>query len=162
MSPSQVSDLIFSKIIPRLQINEGLSMFATERARFEGWLKVEVCSILSETVDDVIPEKDRIDITFQNWAIELKTINTNYRVPGVVNKNCNITINVNGVIEDIKKLQSTNYSNKSVLFAVFPAQHDNKYWQIQIKKISSNLQNIKFQEFKFKNNVPGILYFGLI
>jgi len=157
-----LSDLIFSKIISRIQTHEGLSIFATERAKFEGWFKVELCSILSETVDDVIPEKDRIDITFQNWAIELKTLNTNYRFPNVENKSRPITKNVQEVLYDIKKLQTKNYSNKSVLFVVFPVQHNDKNWQFHLQKISANLQDIKFQEFEFKNNVPGILYFGLI
>ena len=49
-----------------------------------------------------------------------------------------------------------------VLFVVFPALHIDKNWQTHLEKISKNLQDIKFKEFKFKNNVPGILYFGLI
>ena len=157
-----LSNIIFSKIIPCIQSHEGLSIFAGERAKFEGWFKVELCSILSETVDDVIPEKDLIDITFEDWAIELKTTNTNYRFPEVKNKTRPITDNVNGILEDIRNLQDTNYSNKGVLFVVFPALHIDKNWQTHLEKISKNLENIKFKEFKFKNNVPGILYFGLI
>jgi hypothetical protein len=157
-----LSEIIFRKSISRIQIHDGLTIFASERAKFEGWLKVELCSILSESFDDVIPEKDRIDITFQDWAIELKTLNTNYRFPNIVNKTRPITKNVQEVVDDIKKLQTTSYPNKSVLFVVFPAQHNDKNWQIHLQKISANLQDMKFQEFEFKNNVPGILYFGLI
>jgi len=155
-----ITNLVFKKIIPRIETHHGLSVFAKEKAKFEGWLKVELCSILFEHFNDVTPERNRIDLTFKNWAIELKTINTNYRFPNVVNKSRPITKNVTDVLYDIKKLKDTDYSNKAVLFVVFPAKHENTNWQTHLKKISSQLQKIEFKEFKFKDDIPGILYFG--
>ena len=74
MEFEDLSNLIFNEIKPKLENNQGLSIFAKERAKFEGWLKVELCNSLSKYFKDVTPEKNRIDVTFENWAIELKTV----------------------------------------------------------------------------------------
>lgn len=119
----KLAKIIFKEITPKLENNIGVAIFAKERAKFEGWLKVELCESLSKrlTSTTIIPEKDRIDITFDGWAIELKTVNTNYRYKNVENKTRPITKNIQGVIDDIDKLQSTqNYIKKAILFVVFP------------------------------------------
>lgn len=77
MEFEDLANLIFGEIKPKLENNQGLSIFAKKRAKFEGWLKVELCDSLSKHFKDVAPEKNRIDVTFENWAIELKTVNTN-------------------------------------------------------------------------------------
>ena len=96
MEFEDLTNLIFSEIKPKLGNNQGLSLFAKERAKFEGWLKVELCDSLSKYFGDVAPERNRIDITFGNWAIELKTINTNIRYENVKNKTRPITKNTRG------------------------------------------------------------------
>ena len=154
--------IIFEEIIPKLENNKGVAIFAKERAKFEGWLKVELCGSLSKYFPNVTPEKNRIDIAFDNWAIELKTVNTNYRHENVKNKRRPITKNIQGVINDIEKLKFTNYTNKAILFIVFPLTHNNENWQIHLIKISRLLKDIKHKEFKFKNNVSGVIYFGLL
>jgi len=168
----ELAKIIFEDIKSKMENNSGLAIFAKERAKFEGWLKVELCGSLSEyfsTVTsendriDVIPEKDSIDVTFDDWAIELKIINTNYRYENIKNKICPITNNINGVIDDIEKLKSTNYTNKTVLFVAFPAPHDYKKWEDKyLNEISKQLKDSKYEEFKFKNKIPGVIYFGLI
>jgi len=125
-------------------------------------VKVELCDSLSKYFEDVAPERNRIDITFGNWAIELKTINTNIRYENVKNKTRPITRNTQGVIKDIKKLKSTNYANKVILFVVFPITHDNEHWQIQLQRISRLLREIKYINFNFKDEIPGVIYFGSI
>lgn len=161
MDFDELAELIFSEMIPKLENNLGISVFVKERAKFEGWLKVELCESLLKYFQDVIPERNRIDITFDNWAIELKTVNTNYRFKNVGYKTRPITMNIEGVINDIKKLEaSLNYTNKAVLFVAFPAIHNHKDWQIHLKKIP--LKKMKFKEFKFKNRVPGVIYLGLV
>ena len=163
MDFENLCNLIFAKLIQRLERNSGLFIFAKERSKFEGWLKVELCEILSGHFQAVLPEKNRIDITLDNWAIELKTVNTNYRYKGVMNKTRPITRNVKGVIKDIEKLKSTRqYSNKAILFVVFPVTHNHKYWRKHLQGISAHLKKLKFKEFKFRNEIPGIIYFGLI
>jgi len=167
----KLANIIFKEIILKMENNSGLVIFAKERAKFEGWLKVELCEILSKYFSTVIPEKDRIDVTFDNWAIELKIINTNYRYKNVKSKRRPITKNINGVIKDIEKLKSTNYTNKTVLFVVFPVTHDYEEWKKHLKKISEKLDDLKYKEFKFKikhknfrfkSKIPGVIYFGLI
>ena len=79
MKFKDLSKIIFSGLKPKLQKSKALAIFARERNKFEGWLKVEVCEILSSKgFKDVVPERNRIDVTFENWAIELKTPSTNY------------------------------------------------------------------------------------
>jgi len=162
MEFKDLANLIFNEMTPKLGNNKGLSIFAKERAKFESWLKVELCDSLSKYFKDVAPEKNRIDITFENWAIELKTVNTNIHYENVKNKRRPITRNIKGVIEDIEKLKSNDYINKAVLFVVFPIKHDNENWQFQLQKISKLSREIKHVNFKFKNEIPGVVYFGLI
>ena len=112
--------------------------------------------------NDVVPEKNWIDITFQDWAIELKTVNTNIRYKNVKNKHRPITKNVQGVIDDIEKLSKTKYANKSVLFVVFPIHHANSNWQTHLEKIKEKLSTLDHLEFKFQDKIFGAIYFGLI
>ena len=155
-------NLIFNEIKPKLEDNQGLSIFAKERAKFEGWLKVELCDSLSKYFKDVAPERNRIDVTFENWAIELKTINTNIRYKNVKNKHRPITKNTQGVINDIEKIKSNDYANRAILFIVFPIIHSNKKWQVQLQRILKLLREIKHVDFNFKDEIPGVIYFGLI
>ena len=155
-------NLIFNEIKPKLENSQGLSIFAKERAKFEGWIKVELCDSLSKYFKDVAPERNRIDVTFENWAIELKTVNTNIRYKNVKNKTRPITKNTQGVINDIKKTKSNDYTNRAILFIVFPIIHSNKYWQVQLQRISKLLREIKHVNFNFKDEIPGVVYFGLI
>jgi len=162
MEFGKLSKIVFDELKPKLENNEGLAIFAKERAKFEGWLKVELCESLSKYFKDVTPERNRIDITFENWAIELKTINTNIRYLNVKNKTRPITNNTQGVVDDIQKLKDTEYENKSVLFVVFPVQHNNKDWKTQLARIRNQVTKIDYAEFNFSGKIPGVLYFGLI
>ncbi len=162
MEFEDLAKLIFNEIKPKVGNNQGLSIFAKERAKFEGWLKVELCDSLSKYFKDVAPERNRIDVTFENWAIELKTVNTNIRYENVKNKHRTITKNTQGVINDIKKLKSIDYTNKAILFVVFPIIHSNKNWQVQLQRISKLLREIKHVNFNFKDEIPGVVYFGSI
>lgn len=139
----------------------GLANFVKVRSKFEGWLKVEICDILAEKFDDVYPEKERIDISFDNWLIELKTINTNYRFNEVDKKHRPISKNIEGVLEDIKKLKRME-GNRGVIFIVFPVSLNNIEWTCHIKKIEDELTLLRYTQFKFRNNVLAITYFGLI
>lgn len=167
MKFEQLSKLIFREIKTKLENNQGLFIFAKERAKFEGWLKVELCDSLSKFFNDIAPEKERIDVTFANWAIELKTVNTNIRYRNVENKTRPITKNVQGVIKDIKRLKkSKSYTNKAVLFVVFPITHNNKNWKEHLGKITKELRKVKHESFDFKdkkgNEIPGVIYIGLV
>ena len=84
--------------------------------------KVEVIEILSKHTANAVPEKGMIDITFDDWALELKTCNTNYRYPGVVDKSRPITENVDGIIKDIKWLEKTLHKRRGCLVCGVPAR----------------------------------------
>jgi hypothetical protein len=157
-----LSSTILPELKEKMENHKGLAIFARERAKFEGWLKVEVCGLLAKYFENVLPEKEWIDITFEDWAIELKTVNTNIRYKNAKNKHRPITRNVQGVIEDIEKLSKTDYTNKSVLFVVFPIRHANSNWQIHLGKITEKLSEIEHMEFKFQNKIFGTIYFGKI
>lgn len=163
MEFEELTDIIFPQLKEKLENHSGLSVFARERAKFEGWLKVELCDILVKYSQDIVPEKNRVDINFEDWGIELKTVNTNIRYKDAVNKHRPITKNTQSVIDDILNLsKNVLYKNKVVLFIVFPIKDDNSNWQTQLRRITTHLREIKKQEFSFKNNLSGIIYFGLI
>lgn len=154
--------LILPSLKQRIGEHEGLPVFAQQRAKFEGWLKVELCEILLKHFPDTMPEKSRTDLTAGDWAIELKTFSTNYRNTGIVNKIRPITDNVAGVCKDIEKLKKVSSKNKMVIFVVFPLDENNKTWAIHLDKIKRMLKEIKSYSFNFSGNIPGIIYFGLV
>jgi hypothetical protein len=162
MKFESLAQLIFNNMVPKLERNNGLFIFAKERAKFEGWLKVELCESLSKYFSTIIPEKDRIDVVFDNWAVELKTVNTSYKYENVSDKTRPITQNIQEVIEDIQKLKSKAYTNKAVLFVVFPVTHENRNWKEHLEKVQIQLRELKHKEFKFKKEIPGVIYFGLL
>lgn len=162
MEFKQLKEIIFNELKPKLVANNGLAIFAKERAKFEGWLKVELCESLSRYFINIIPEKNRIDITFDDWVIELKTVNTNIRYENVINKHRPITMNIDDVINDIINLKSVNYINKGMLFIVFPIEHNNPNWQLHLNRIKNKLMKIEYIEFCFSNGTPGVIYLGKI
>ena len=96
-------------------------------------------------------------------AIEPKTINTRVRYENVEDKTRLIAKNIKKVIKDIEKLINTkNYTNKAVLFIVIPITHNNKKWQVQLQRITKLSREIKYISINFKNEIPGVIYFGLV
>lgn len=152
-----------SGIKPILENSIGLEVFARERSKFENWLKVEVCGLLVKHCAQVIPEKQRVDVFADEWGIELKTVNTNIRYKGVQNKSRPITKNTKGVINDIDKLRQMNMQKKAVVFIVFPIEHENKQWQVQLQRIKQELTTLKMFPFTFHGGViKGVVYLGLV
>ncbi len=152
-----------SGIKPILENSVGLAVFAKERAKFESWLKVEVCGLLAKHCAQVIPEKQRVDVVADEWGIELKTVNTNIRYEGVQIKSRPITKNTQGVINDINKLRQMNMQKKAVIFIVFPIEHENKKWQVQLQRIKQELTTLKMLPFTFNGGViKGVIYLGLV
>lgn len=162
MNLDQFIQLILPSLKQRLEKHEGLPVFAQQRAKFEGWLKVELCGILLKHFPDTLPEKGRTDLTGGGWAIELKTFSTNYRHKGVVNKIRPITNNIAGVCKDIEKLKKVNTKNKMVIFVAFPLDESNKGWFTLLNRIQGILKEIRSYPFTFSGDIPGIIYFGLV
>ena len=126
-------------------------------------MKVELCGVLAKLSHNITPEKDRIDIVIEDWAIELKTVNTNYRCEGVLNKHRPITKNIKGVLDDVCQLKrNPSYHKKAVSFIVFPLPEDQPQWLFQLNKIEAEVLELKAAEFHFNNGVRGMLYLGLV
>lgn len=163
----KLKSYIFDEIVKRIKLNNALSIFVQERSKFEGWLKVELCQILCNKFDVVLPEIDRFDLIIagkENVAIELKTLNTNYSFKnlGVKSKRRPITKNIDGVIKDINKLKESDYQDKLVIFIAFPLdlECNMNYWKNQIVKIEDHeaIADLFYKEFRFQSEVPGVIY----
>ena len=65
-----------------------VALFVRNRAKFEGWMKVELCKVLDERGWEVSPEEpipgssQRVDLKAGKWWLELKTLSTNYLAVG--------------------------------------------------------------------------------
>jgi len=163
MTFNELWNILEHEVPKKIEQHDGLNFFIKNRAKFEGWFKVELCGILSRYTKNITPEKDRIDIVFDDWALELKTSNTNYRYENVENKTRPVTKNVTSIIKDIVDLRNNkNYKNKAVVFIIFPLSKTTIDWNKHILKINNELQILKEKEFSFKNGTSAMLYCGLV
>jgi len=162
MTAKKLYGITVSELVKKIRNHKGLNQFVIERSKFEDWLKVELIDTLINNNIIAYPEISRIDVSFQNTAIELKTINTNYQYKNVKNKTRPITENVSGILKDISDLKKKEIKNMFVVFIVFPVESNNSYWQYHLKKIKAELSELVFKDFHFKNDVPGVIYYGKI
>lgn len=162
MRAQELLDLTAQDLIDKIQLNKGLNQFAVEKSKFECWLKVELINVLINKDIIATPEKSRIDVSFEDTSIELKTVNTNYRYETVKNKTRPITKNVSGILKDIADLKEKEIVNRFVVFIVFPIKLPKKEWLLHIQKIKKELSELVFKEFTFENLVPAIIYYGKI
>lgn len=162
MTIHELYDLLIEDIVKKISQSKGLSRFVFRRAKFEGWLKVEIIDTLVKRNIAALPEIGRIDVSFDNVAIELKTVNTNIAYNNVEKMTRPITKNIAEVIKDIHCLQDKPHNDKFVIFVAFPIEHSNSYWQIQLQKINNHLNEMLYKEFHFHNDVPGVIYIGRV
>ncbi len=82
-------------------------------------------------------KRERNDLTFfyndLYYAVELKTPNTNWKINGINSKGRPITKNINSIVEDTKKLNSTS---GIVAFVLFPIPVNDNRWEKYIQRIS--------------------------
>lgn len=122
---------------------------------------MELCGLLSQYSSDITPEYNRIDIKFDNWAIELKTVNTNY-ASKVPRKKRPITSNIKSVLADINNLGTSDIENKAVLFVVFPLEEGEQKWIHHRDKIRNSVRALVKSHFNFKGGIPGAIYIGFL
>ncbi|MEA3297782.1 MAG: hypothetical protein U9R56_07955 [candidate division Zixibacteria bacterium] len=166
MDFKELAKLIFENLKPVLETHSGLRIYVRERGKFEGWLKVELCRVLSENGIDPEPESARWDVSFEKWGIELRTVTTNVSHDNVKNIKRSTTRNVEALIKDIWKLitpgRTITFPNRAILFIVYPLDHEDPHWQTNhLRQITSELADLEYLSFHFAGNVPGVLYFGL-
>jgi len=186
----QALETILDDLKTKLESNRGIQVFVENRDKFEGWVKVEIVDILCNRMPDktgkIIPEApdsnknitseknknyQHVDIIIDDdSALELKTINTNYRHDKVKNKIRPISYNIKQLKADIKKLrdlQDENIKNKAILFVVFPLpkkdveKFENRYLK-QLKELGINEQDILYKEFTTNSDVPSRIYYVII
>lgn len=162
MKAEELKEATVNDLIKKINNNIGLNQFAIERSKFEGWLKVELIDSLMKNQIIAKPEVSRVDVSFENTAIELKTINTNYRFDNVKNKTRPITKNIDGILKDITDLKKNEVENRFVVFIVFPVDFSKPEWLFHLKKVEDKLLELTFKEFEFNNGIPAIIYYGKI
>jgi hypothetical protein len=141
-------------LIERINRSSALGVFS--------WLKVEIIDILISKGYNAIPEHGLIDVTFENVAIELKTVNTNYRDNIAENMILPITNNVDAVIHDINNLHNNPIENKFVIFVVFPS-NDSHQWGSHLQRINDELDEVCCAKpFNFNSGVSGTIYYGRV
>jgi len=167
----QTLETILDDLKTKLENSKGIDVFVKNRAKFEGWLKVEIVNILCNGIPDktdkIIPEKYRIDVVFDDSALELKTVNTNYRRKGIVNKTRPITLNVEQLENDINKLRKLHridIRNKAILFVVFPLSENNieEFEAEHLTKLSVEKQDIIYRQFKTINGITNRIYCAIV
>jgi hypothetical protein len=129
-----------------------MTIAVRQRAKFEGWLKFELAAVAEkhgaqsvevETASDENgSSRRRFDLSFTfndcRYDVELKTINSNWRVPGVYNKHRPIKKNLEGIIKDAQKL--AYYSAHGIVaFVLFPTPPNDSQWVKYLDRIASEL-----------------------
>ncbi|WP_420627187.1 hypothetical protein [Candidatus Leptofilum sp.] len=165
-----------TQVIPIILSKQELAIPIKQRAKFEGWFKLELAASLQTagfkvTLEESYQVSERLhfaDIAVaENHAtsfIMLKTVNTNFRFAGVENRSRPITNNITGVIKDIHKLKGLP-SNKIgyVLFPIFPVSAHSQVRDHQLKRHLARIQNeavdLLFSNFVQRKSEYGIGYF---
>jgi len=136
-----------------------------QRAKFEGWLKLELACALSRqtscedvTLEAQYPTSGRADLSFSTggtqWFVELKTANTNWRHPRVESKTRPITQNVREIIGDIKKVRDASPASGAVaVFVFFPVPL--RIWTREKNQLRSYLERIEEQASLIPGTVEG-------
>jgi len=124
-----------------------------QRAKFEGWLKLELAARLAiedafENVrlEDPYTGGRRADLSFVHdgttWFVELKTANTNWRAAGIESKTRPITMNISAIIEDINALRRRSPSSRALaIFVIFPIPQ--RIWTPERQKLAHHLKRIE-------------------
>ena len=87
-------------------------------------------------------KRSRSDISFlwegQRYDLELKTPNTNWRMPGVANLTRPITKNIASIVEDAQKTPAEG-GILIVAFVLFPVPRGDILWKDYLTRISKEL-----------------------
>ena len=124
-----------------------------QRAKFEGWLKFALAAHAElKGATDVVVEapisatgvtRARSDISFRwnsvRYDVELKTPNTNWRMPGVEKMTRPITKNINSIVEDARKANSQD-CQPLIAFVIFPVPLGDSRWSKYLDQIGHELQ----------------------
>ncbi|MEI8349855.1 MAG: hypothetical protein WCI77_06855 [Candidatus Omnitrophota bacterium] len=118
--------IILNTLKSKIDSSKGLPIFYDKNAKFENWLQVELCGILSEKCQaEIIPEQYSeanqcsYDISGEKVLIELKIHTTKKSA----------SHNIKGIIKDIEKLKrAPDSKEKAIIFVAFPLKYNDKEW----------------------------------
>lgn len=126
-----------------------MSIALRQRAKFEGWLKfelaahAEVSGATNVVVEASLPDGGRSDLSF-DWSgscydVELKTPNTNWRMPGVAEITRPITKNISSIVADARKATAGD-RRPLVAFVIFPVPCADDRWRQYLERIGAELE----------------------
>lgn len=156
-------------LVKDIESNKAIALLVEERAKFEGWLKVQVIQgLISIGVDkkQIIPERNnRVDVTFTHrdlsYAIELKTVSTSYFYDDA-RRNDGRMNNIDYLFYDAEKLKNLDYDKKLLLFVVYPFDRNNKRhnleWQLHRNRFKGIAKITYEHNIDFINGLKGVLY----
>lgn len=155
-----------------------LDMPLRQRAKFEGWLKIELAAALAAGGWEVCIERGysgpfgqtyRADLAISlndgsEILVMLKTANTNFRFTDVLIAHRPITKNFQGIIEDIGKLKDLPPDKHGyVLFAVFPVSASHVTRQMQLTSYLQRVQvagvDLTIDDFIARTSKWGIAWY---
>jgi hypothetical protein len=144
---------LFASCLNDLLGRPALSIALRQRAKFEGWLKIELAHALEDRGASVSLEagvpgtRYRADVRAtlpgpEEAYIMLKTVNTNFRFSGISSLTRPITKNIRGVIEDVSKLRaSASEAPRLVIFPVFPVAAGIPIRELQLKRYITRIKS---------------------
>jgi hypothetical protein len=125
-----------------------MTLAARQRARFEGWPKLELAAkIQADRATTSVRVESRYDEDKRGWAdiafttatgkffLELKTPGSNRKIPGVEDKHKAITHAIAGVIADANQLKKYPGTGL-VAFVLFPLPEGDDQWIEYLRRIS--------------------------
>jgi hypothetical protein len=149
-----VHDIVRTWIGEVLQSHPGpVAIAMRQRAKFEGWLKFALAAhaefkgatnvVVEAPTSDSGVTRGRSDISFRwegvRYDLELKTPNTNWRVPGVAAMTRPITRNFSSIVDDARKVNSQD-CQPLVAFVIFPVPLGDHRWLQYLERIGLELR----------------------
>ncbi|MFH1687816.1 MAG: hypothetical protein ABIE70_09885 [bacterium] len=167
MDFAELSGIVLTKLPERLQTNPGVAAMAAHRTEIDGWLLSELLGVLVEAGcrPEPRPDKERLDVVFGKWGLDVRSLVTNMPCAAAKDRTQSIKKTISDMTKEIWKLTNpgkTSRKNRALVFAAYPAEHDNERWQsVFLRQIATELTKLEYTSFTFSNGVPGILYLGL-
>lgn len=167
MDFAELSEIVLEGLKPKLSTSSGTGAMASGRTDIDGWLLAELTGVLVDAGCRPVTrsEKEKLDIVFGKWGIDIRTIVTNMPCEAARDRKNNIKKTISDMTKEIWKLTNpgkTSCKNRALLFVAYPTEHDNERWQsLYLRQMATELTKLEYVSFTFSSGVPGVLYFGL-
>lgn len=137
------------------QRKDVLTLPIEQRAKFEGWLKIELAAAVANDarfknvrLEESYQRSKRADLSFsvagKRFFIQMKTCNTTWRMEEVEERTRPITMNITSVIDDIRSLKELSHDDLGlVVMVLFPVHRKMAGASPRDKKLDFHLQRIE-------------------